>query len=525
MARQQFGGQGRVGLGHPGHLGAAADISRRAAAGQPGQPRGTQCASGFCAYAADQAKLQQRGQQPRPPGTAAAAAHQGQRLDARAIGTQCLPAVQQAKAHPFQHRVAQRGGLMGLAEAKKHTLCLGVVVWRALTTQVGQEEGCLGALPGIQAGDLLDQRGFVGLAQQLGHPAQRAGGAEHHAHLVPGVGQGVAKGMHGARRVGAEALVAQEDHTRGAQRQKALTRLHRAHAHRAGGVVAGAAGNDHARRQTPARGERRFQRGAGRAALDQAWHVALVQTGQGQGLGGPPALRHVQPQRAGRVTHVTDMLSTELQAQPVLGQQHGADPGEQRGLVLTHPGQLGRREAWHGQVAGDGGQRWAGRHHLGALCGAAAIVPQDGRAQDLVLGVQRHGAVHLPRQADALDPAQFAAMVQLELRHGCLQRCPPLGGLLFTPQGLWPLQAQGHTRCRNDVVPLVQQQELEFGCAEVDAEEHGVLQMNVLMRFPGRAWRPGRGCGDGPCTWTCCAIASRLTPAAMVCPTLPRLPA
>jgi len=96
---------------------------------------------------------------------------------------------------------------------------------------------------------------------------------------------------------------------------------------------------------------------------------------------------------------VAGVVAGEAQAQVVLGQQHLGHRVEDRGLVLAHPGQLGRGEAGHGEVAGDR-MEVRQRFHPAALRVAASVIPQDGRTQYAVAAVEQGGAVHLAAEAD-----------------------------------------------------------------------------------------------------------------------------
>ena len=73
-------------------------------------------------------------------------------------------------------------------------------------------------------------------------------------HLVPQVGQAVAEGVDGARRVGPESVVGDEDHARRAERQQRIAVAHHADADGARGIVAAAAGHGH-RAHAPERGD------------------------------------------------------------------------------------------------------------------------------------------------------------------------------------------------------------------------------------------------------------------------------
>ena len=118
--------------------------------------------------------------------------------------------------------------------------------------QVGQEQRR--ALPrfGAERGGCGEQRRLVAEAEAARGPAHRAGGRQHHRHLVPAARQRMAEGVHRSLGAGLEALAADEDHAGGAEGDEALSGFHQPHADGAGRVVAAAAGDGHAGRHAPA---------------------------------------------------------------------------------------------------------------------------------------------------------------------------------------------------------------------------------------------------------------------------------
>ena len=96
----------------------------------------------------------------------------------------------------------------------------------------------------------------LGLGRQLGElaaddaaqPRQRAGGGQHHAHLVPGAGHGVAEGVHAGLRVGAVLRQRGEDDAGRAHRHRQRPGPVDADAEPARGLVARAGGDGDAGR-------------------------------------------------------------------------------------------------------------------------------------------------------------------------------------------------------------------------------------------------------------------------------------
>ena len=191
-----------------------------------------------------------------------------------------------------------------------------------------------------------------GLVRQLGElpaddaaqPRQRAGGGQHHAHLVPGAGHGVAEGVHAGLRVG-PVLGQRGEHDAG--------RPHR-DAQRPGPVDADA----EPARGLVARARRDGDAGRRPAATPPATRARSAATPRSissvsQHLVAPAPLRHVEQQRARGVGDVDRPLAGELEPHVVLGQHHVRDPGVVVRLVLAQPQQLGRGEAGQRAVAGE----------------------------------------------------------------------------------------------------------------------------------------------------------------------------
>ncbi len=167
------------------------------------------------------------------------------------------------------------------------------------------------------------------------------------------------------------------------------------------------------------------------------------------------------------------MLPRELQAYIVFGQQHFGNLAEHGGLVARQPAQLGRSKARHHHAAGQLRQAGQLGRHLRALNVGTCVIPQNGGAQDLILRVQQHGTVHLPRQADGLNGT---IRLRVRLAKGCqckLSSSPPFGRVLLAVTRVWAADGQRRACGVNLLVRCIQQQRLDFGCANVNAEEHG----------------------------------------------------
>ena len=120
----------------------------------------------------------------------------------------------------------------------------------------------------------------------------------------------------------------------------------------------------------------------------------------------PAAVGDVEQERPRGVADLGRVGAGEPVADVILGQEDLADPVPVRGLVLADPEELGGGEAGQGGVGDhpDQGLAAAGPLlDLGALGGGPLVVPEQGGADHLAVGVEEDRAVHLAAQADARD--------------------------------------------------------------------------------------------------------------------------
>ena len=122
-------------------------------------------------------------------------------------------------------------------------------------------------------------------------------------------------------------------------------------------------------------------------------------------LFGPAAVGDVEQQGAGGLLHVHGVDAGHAEADVVLGAEDVGDFGEDLGLVLADPEELGEGEVGQRGVgdelddsfAADGVVEPVGLG-LGAL-----VAPDEGGAEDAAVGVEHDAAVHLAGEADGFD--------------------------------------------------------------------------------------------------------------------------
>jgi hypothetical protein len=254
---------------------AGARSRERRAPGQRGlgQARGTKRGAVRGAVDAPQRHVEHARQHVAPQvGARAAADHIGC-SELRAGAGQRIARVAKGVRHALEHGLGHLRSRGSAVQAQERAAHRAVVVRRALAAQVGREPARRWRL-GVSR-QFAEQPRLVA-ARAGGPPRERGGGAQQHAHLVPGVRHGVAEGVHAALGRGCVAASGHPQHARGAEREEGVARVHRPQRHRAGRVVARPAGNDRRVIEAPAFDPGRTQFASRHGAFDQARHLRHV---------------------------------------------------------------------------------------------------------------------------------------------------------------------------------------------------------------------------------------------------------
>ena len=230
-----------------------------------------------------------------------------------------------------------------------------------------------------------------------------------------------------------EVVAGDKQGTRGAQRDVASPRAHGSGAHCGRGVVSRSCAHHYVLGQAQLLGHL-GQQGAYRLiALKELGHLALSDAADVQHLPAPALVLHVQQQHAAGVGVVGTVDAGEDVVDVVLGKHDLADAGKVLRLMLLHPQNLGGSEPSEGDVGGEGGQLFPSHHlvEIVHLLGRAPVVPQDSRADHLVVLIQHHQAVHLAARSDARHLGLVKALQQGgdSLQHGGF----PVLRVLLTP--------------------------------------------------------------------------------------------
>ena len=228
-----------------------------------------------------------------------------------------------------------------------------------------------------------------------------------------------------------------KDHTRGAQAEGDNSLHYRSGSHCARRLVAG---SSHHRRAGPQAcglgGLPGHHAGDGRPFVG-GWHPGRFNLQSSQHGPRPISPAEVKKQGARAPRLVDGVLACQPEAHIVLGQQDATDAVIQLWLLVSDPQDLGCRETGQGVVAGDLDKTLSTQAlaDLVAFRRSALVIPQDRRSQDLIVGVEKHQPVHLPRQTHTHDlfrihlrPVQYPA-------NAADSRLPPQVGMLLGPHG------------------------------------------------------------------------------------------
>ena len=196
------------------------------------------------------------------------------------------------------------------------------------------------------------------------------------------------------------------------------------------------------------------------------------------------------------------------------------EPCEIPGFVLFQPKDLRCGEAWKNVVAREvdhGGGSTKGGADFVALGSGRGIAPEFGRANDLVIGIERHEAVLLTGNADAHNLGFAGAEVGEDLAHGLLEGIPPNGGILLEVAGGQSLhQAVGFAGGGDDFSGVaIEGDRFQTLGAAVDAESDHRSSLRMFSRY---SWPPLSSVGAGCESASCSSSANEALPARIFFP-------
>ena len=150
----------------------------------------------------------------------------------------------------------------------------------------------------------------------------------------------------------------------------------------------------------------------------------------------------IEELHAARVGDLRRVLARHAEADVILRQEDVAATTIVLRLMVADPENLRGREARQSRIRRDLDEALAADalRDFFALLARALVAPDDGRADDLIVRIEHDEAVHLPREADALDvlwvDTRFLDDITNRFFHGMI----PISRFLLCPTILWLIE-------------------------------------------------------------------------------------
>lgn len=189
----------------------------------------------------------------------------------------------------------------------------------------------------------------------------------------------------------------------------------------------------------------------------------------------PDPVPDVQQQRPRGVADLGRILARHAEPDIVLGEQNLRRFVVVLRLVLAQPEDFGGSETGQRRIGYELDQLLASAGlllDLGALGGGPLVVPENRRADDVLLLVEEDAAVHLAAEADSrhLVRLDFAGFQDLLDAGNC--RIPPVGGILLGPPRVRVRHAVRRCGRRQDSSVLTHSQRLGAAGADVNPQKN-----------------------------------------------------
>ena len=153
-------------------------------------------------------------------------------------------------------------------------------------------------------------------------------------------------------------------------------------------------------------------------------------------------------------------------------------------LVRCDPKQLRRGESGHGLVAGRRAQGGPAFFQDTTLGSRPPIIPENAGPQGSQCRIEQRCAVHLARQADALDISHRMIGLQgVKYRKG---RIDPVCRLLLGMAGTRRSRRQRLARACDHALSIIDENGLDRRGAEIDAEIHDACKLWTSITTPRR---------------------------------------
>ena len=137
-------------------------------------------------------------------------------------------------------------------------------------------------------------------------------------------------------------------------------------------------------------------------AFVQPRHLGFCDTADGEHFLAPALVAYIQKQHAGGIGIIAAMYPGEDIVDIILGEHDLGDLRKVFRLILLHPEDFGGGKTGKCNVCSQCGKLVLADLVVEVihLLGGSAVIPEDGRTDDLVIFVQHHQAMHLTAAAD-----------------------------------------------------------------------------------------------------------------------------
>ncbi len=425
-----------------------------------------------------------------PEGVLRAAARHANPLHLLAGGGHEIQTILEPVQDALQHGAGEMVSLMPRGDAGEGCSQRGIVVRCPLATQVGVEVQPIASGGGGEAAADQFVEGSVRL-ERVAIPPKASAGAEHAAHEMAGIPDGMAERVHRPGWVGRGTLAGREDHAGGAEIDGHGTRVVDATCKTRRRLIAGTGDHRCACSQAGQCGGLRGDLARDLPALEDLGKPGRVDTKAIEDFTGPMPAGDVEQRGSGGVRGIRRVPARQFQSDGVLGQQDVLDAGVDVRLVPAYPEQLRRGETCQRRFPGDLDEPPFAEAlvHECALFDGSLIIPEHGRSQHLLSGVEQYEPVHLAGKADAGHFITGCVRIRDQAADDIQAGQPPVRGILFRPTG--PRGRQLIPRLRGGVYPsrfLLDEHATSAAGTNIEAE-HKPLICHVFAAY--QAWLVG----------------------------------
>ena len=308
----------------------------------------------------------------------------------------------------------------------------------SLTRQIRQEKQpftarwCFGCRTGdqfVRVNLLLFGLQHFGLAQLIAKPLQTAARRKYATHHVPLAPHRMTEGVQTSLGVHLHLVTVSKHDATGSHGCRNHAASHDAIANRTGGLVTSTTHHRNPGSQSHLLRCRFRQNPRHILAFINLWQQAAAEIQLLQQFGGPAAVHDVQQQCSRGIADLRRKFTRQTESHIILGQQDLHCAVEIAFFLISQPQNLGRREAGQSRIGHHPNQLSTATgptFYFSTLRHRSLIIPQQSRANDLVLFVQKDAAVHLTAEPDAANVCGLQLCGTQHLLHGIHNGLPPV---------------------------------------------------------------------------------------------------